>query len=334
MEKLYLHIGSPKTGSTSIQEVFAKNRSGLREQGYIYPGKGVDHHFLYFASNAPRERWPRHFKGMDANKLKAFLKNYFAELERGFKQENNVVLSTEYIFFENKEMVEGIINYLRKFFDQISVLCFLREPVDYYRSYQQQLIKGQSYLQSPVSFDYNFKGVIQTWGDLSDEMKVLAFDKTENSFVNLCNKIGINTSGFQNLNHRTKSSVSLEQMMLMEKIYKNIYQKYDDQLKGKLHVKTIAQINTSYTSKPELKAGVDSVVYKNHQEDLLWLKKNYGIDFTNEEYEVDSPEQLPTFKEEKVAVGDTFKIPDDQKVEKYEAHVIDLLLKKLIQSAS
>lgn len=333
MRKVYLHIGAPKTGSTSIQEVFAKNRSNLREQGYIYPGKGLDHHFLYFASKAPREKWPRHFKGMNINNLSVVLKNFFTELERGFQQEKNIILSTEYIFFENREMVDNIIKYVRNYFDQIIVFSFIRNPINYYRSYQQQLIKGQSYLQSPESFEYNFKKVIEIWRDLSDEINVLPFNKTENSFVKLCNEIGINTSGFQNLNHRTKRSVSLEQMILMEKVYRNIYQKYDDQLKGKLHVKTIAQLNTNFTNRPELKYGIDSIIYNNHYEDLLWLKENYGIDFTNEEFEGDLREELPTFEGDKVTVRDTFKIPDGQTVEKYEAHVIDLLLKKLVQRA-
>lgn len=332
-KNLSIHIGSPKTGSTSIQEIFAKNRINLRKQNFIYPGNGMDHHFLYFASKAPRERWPRHFKGMDKNKLNSFIKNYFAELEKGFLQEQNVVLSTEYIFFEDRRMVENIFNYLRNFFDSITVLCFLREPIEYYISYQQQLIKGQSYLLSPLSFKYNFKKVIQSWGDLSDELSVLTFKKNENSFVRLCDEVGIKTSGFQYLNHRTKSSVSLEQMILMEKIYKNIYQGRDDQLSGKLHVKTISQINTSYTNKPDLKSGVDSLIYQNHHEDLQWLKKNFDINFLNKEYEVDSTEQLPTFEGDKVTVRDVFKVPDVQTVEKYEAQVIDLLLKKLVQRA-
>ncbi|MEX2411692.1 MAG: hypothetical protein WD607_10065 [Candidatus Paceibacterota bacterium] len=330
---IHLHIGSPKTGSTSIQEIFSKNRNKLRQQDYIYPGNGMDHHFLYFASKAPQERWPRHFKGIDKNKLNTFIKNYFAEIEKGFLEEQNVVLSTEYIFFENREMVENILNYLRNFFDCIIVHCFLRDPIDYYRSYQQQLIKGQSFLQSPFSFKYNFKEVIQTWSDFSDEMNVLAFNKTENSFVKLCNKIGVDASSCQGLNHRTKSSVSLEQMILMEKVYKNIYQKYDDQLKGKLHVKTIAQINTNYTNRPELKPGIDSIIYKNHYKDLLWLKEYYGVDFTNEEHYGDSPSELPSFDGDKVTIRNVFKVQDEQTVEKYEAHVIDLLLKKLLQRA-
>ncbi|MBM75825.1 MAG: hypothetical protein CMK59_10530 [Proteobacteria bacterium] len=36
-EKIYLHIGMSKTGTTYIQQVFEKNRSLLKEQGLIFP---------------------------------------------------------------------------------------------------------------------------------------------------------------------------------------------------------------------------------------------------------------------------------------------------------
>ncbi len=37
MKTLYLHIGSPKTGTTSIQNVFTRNRAALAEMGVFYP---------------------------------------------------------------------------------------------------------------------------------------------------------------------------------------------------------------------------------------------------------------------------------------------------------
>jgi len=331
---LNLHIGSPKTGSTSIQEIFAKNRQNLRYQGFNYPGKNLDHHFLYFASKAPRESWPRHFKGIEESKLRAYLIKYFKELEEGFQHEEKIIISTEYIFFSDKEMVENIISYLRRFFDEIKIFCFLREPINYYKSSQQQLIKGQSYIKSPATFCYDFKKVLKIWGELADDVVALDFDKNDNSFLRLCNKMRIDPKGFRHVDHRTKSSVSIEQMLLFEKIYKNIYLKYDDQLSGKLHVKTIAQINTNHTNKPELNSGVDSIIYRNHREDLLWLKNIYGINYINQKYEDNSSEKILSFDGDKTTVRDVFKVPNEQLVEKYEAHIIDLLLKKLVRQAS
>lgn len=297
----------------------------------IYPGKELDHHFFYFTSNASRSDWPRHFKGIEKNKLEQYLKNYFSQLERDFSQGHEVILSTEYIFFSNKYWVENIFQYLRKHFTEINIYCFLREPVDFYKSMQQQYIKGQSYIDSPEFFKYDFKEVIQIWESLADEMTVLKFDKQENSFVSLCNNMGFDSSGFKNLDHRTKGSVSIEQMILMEKVYKNVYQKLDDRLSGKLHVKTIAQINSDITNKPKLKKGVGHIIYKNHQDDINWLKENHGIDFTNNSYEeANTSATLPSYERGKASIREVFQVPDEELVEKYEAQVVDLLLKKLV----
>ena len=35
---VYLHVGSPKTGTTYLQSLLARHRAGLREVGVLYPG--------------------------------------------------------------------------------------------------------------------------------------------------------------------------------------------------------------------------------------------------------------------------------------------------------
>jgi hypothetical protein len=37
MTTVYLHIGMPKTGSTSLQKFLFANRIQLLEEGYLYP---------------------------------------------------------------------------------------------------------------------------------------------------------------------------------------------------------------------------------------------------------------------------------------------------------
>ena len=44
-QRVFLHIGSPKTGTTYLQEVLWSNRDALREAGVLYPGNRADAHF-------------------------------------------------------------------------------------------------------------------------------------------------------------------------------------------------------------------------------------------------------------------------------------------------
>jgi hypothetical protein len=45
-QRVFLHIGSPKTGTTYLQEVLWSNRDALRSGGVHYPGTRSDAHFL------------------------------------------------------------------------------------------------------------------------------------------------------------------------------------------------------------------------------------------------------------------------------------------------
>jgi hypothetical protein len=44
--RVFLHVGSPKTGTTYLQDVLHKHRRDLRGAGVLYPGKGNRAHFL------------------------------------------------------------------------------------------------------------------------------------------------------------------------------------------------------------------------------------------------------------------------------------------------
>lgn len=61
---LHLHVGVAKTGTTFLQQVLAKNRQLLREQGMLYPGPGRDHFFAAqdllqrpFGKDGPHGGW-------------------------------------------------------------------------------------------------------------------------------------------------------------------------------------------------------------------------------------------------------------------------------------
>ena len=82
-----------------------------------------------------------------------------------------------------------------------------------------------------------------------------------------------------------------------------------------------------------LQEWVKPVIYQNHHEDLQWLKEGYGIDFLNEELESQEVASVPTFKDGKATVRDVYKVPSEETVEKYEALIIDALLKKLVQNS-
>lgn len=157
MSTLHLHIGSGKTGTTSIQEIFHGNREKLKNQGYLYPGPNPDHHLLFFASKAPQNDWARTYKGLKQKKLESVLNQYFSKLRDDLNSYYDQVISTEYLFISNPKYIENIVNFLQGYFDEIIVYVFVRDPVEFYRSHQQQILKARSYVASPHQYKYDFK---------------------------------------------------------------------------------------------------------------------------------------------------------------------------------
>jgi predicted amidophosphoribosyltransferase len=330
MSTLHLHIGSGKTGTTSIQELFHFNRDYLKKQGIIYPGPNPDHHFLFFMSNAPEKDWERTYRGVNKKKFKAVLEQYFSNLHDDLKKDFDQVISTEYLFISNSEYVENIVSFLSDYFEEIIVYVFVRDPISFFRSHQQQRLKARSYVKTPDKFIYDFKKVIETWSRYFD-LKVIQYQKGFNSSKKICDKIGINFDLLEKRERRTKKSVSIEHLSLFEKVNKQLYHQIDDQLSGKVHLKTLVHIDGDFTTKPQLQEWVKPVIYQNHREDLHWLKEEYDIDFLNEELEGQEVASSPTFENGKATVRDVYKVPNEETVEKYEALVVDALLKKLVQ---
>ena len=45
-QRVFIHVGAPKTGTSFVQDILFKHRESLREQGLLYPAERHDAHFL------------------------------------------------------------------------------------------------------------------------------------------------------------------------------------------------------------------------------------------------------------------------------------------------
>lgn len=327
-KKVHLHIGSYKTGTTYIQEIFHNNREGLKKQGFLYPGRRVNHHHLIFASKPSIENYPRQYKGVDLRQINEMAVRYFKTLERDFKSNQNKqqVLSTEYLFVDNREQIKNTVQYLENFFSEVVIYVFLRNPVDYYTSSQQQVIKARSHIIPPSQFRYPFKNVIEGWKNYCD-VHVISYDQKVNSCEILCDKIGIDFNRLSKIEKKLNTSLSIEKMALLEKIQSNLYRDSEDIYKRHLDVIHGIKINKT-TDKPVLKKWVEQVVYKNHENDLEWLKKHFNIDFLNPELAKENKTNGKPDNDKDISVRNVFHNNEEQ-IRHFEAAVMDFLLKRM-----
>ena len=143
-----IHIGFPKTGTTTIQQTLAGSRNALMENGVIYPGTGDDHSDLISLFH-PKGQDHYYFEGRQSSDPVKQAQKIMSEALDG---KGDVVLSSEYL---HNIGIDGA----RRLFDEMTTagfetkfLCYLRHPVDAAVSSAQQSIKmGQRSMAEVIS---------------------------------------------------------------------------------------------------------------------------------------------------------------------------------------
>jgi hypothetical protein len=176
--KLLLHIGSHKTGSTSIQHFCTLNSGLLKSQGYLYP-KNPDSAYVpnYLAAQLAKGQ---------GNKTAEYLKQVCEQAQRG--KCHTVVISAEsfygmtWFFLDNHgkpweedywQIETRLIEEMRKCcdgYDEIRIACYLKPQDEYAVSLYNQFVKNNFGISD--SFEewverakpiFNFERHIRLW---------------------------------------------------------------------------------------------------------------------------------------------------------------------------
>lgn len=164
--KVVLHIGLPKTGSTSIQATLAQKRRDLARAGIFYPRLAGFHHHNLLALPFGKRKLPRAFQLQLASYEQArelaerAWKTVAAETAR--KKPKTVVLSGEY--FWKVQRHRALRQQLSEAFPQatnIEIVAYLRRPSRHYVSMLQQLLHASHTIPAPVRLEY--AKVLRRW---------------------------------------------------------------------------------------------------------------------------------------------------------------------------
>lgn len=156
MKTLYLHIGTPKTGTSALQYFCAGNRKILEEKGIYYPdlgfrfpdiGKHRNAHFLSY-----KEYFNKKEKLRDHEAEKKIKEEGIQKLEEAFQTHDTILLSDEHIWNE-KEMTAETLPALCQHFKeqdvQIKIIVYLRRQDQVIQSFWAQKVKESS----TITFD-------------------------------------------------------------------------------------------------------------------------------------------------------------------------------------
>jgi hypothetical protein len=211
--KLTVHIGTTKTGSTSIQAFFRANRLALAEQGILYPAVlGQQHHLKATVSSlnfSQSSDLMKHQAVHSEEELEGFRKKTSTAFRRALRGEpDHVVISSEHlqsrcILPENVQRFQSLF---ATGFDQVRVVIYVRPQLDQLISlYSTTLRNGSANtLEDHISiyskrfFYFDLKGIIELWGSVFSKEQIIvrpfkALSKQVDGGVvaDFCNLFGI-----------------------------------------------------------------------------------------------------------------------------------------------
>lgn len=143
--KLILHIGMWKTGTTSIQENLSKNKELLQCIGVEYPSEINNHIFLlpdvyenYINHVAIKSYKP------GVEKLNDIKNSFFDSVFKG-NEGTTYILSSEFFLDLNVNEVNKLKDILSGYFSEIKILCYMRPPESHFKSAVNEQVKQGHY---------------------------------------------------------------------------------------------------------------------------------------------------------------------------------------------
>ena len=191
---LALHIGSGKTGTSSIQHFMNRNRDRLAELGHLYPeSPGRTRHarlglFIKpdaLLGNAPS--WRRQGFASPDDFREAFRSKLFAEINASGL--SRVVLSDEALYGSPNNALRQLRSFTDGIARRVRVIVYLRRQDDHLISRYQQVVKvgdvrrlGE-WAQQDFGQTYDYRGKLDTWQRLVEPTELVVRRFERDSFV-------------------------------------------------------------------------------------------------------------------------------------------------------
>ncbi|WP_111747861.1 hypothetical protein [Salinisphaera orenii] len=150
--RVIIHIGTEKTGTTTLQETLGKNRKALRKAGIAYlagpklknardlaaayvPGGKPDDYLAAWGIGTDEER----------SRFRADTEEYYrSQLEKARKKCHTAVLSSEHFHsrLQTADSIGHLKGLLEPYADEMVIVCYLRRQVDMVVSMHSTVLKS------------------------------------------------------------------------------------------------------------------------------------------------------------------------------------------------
>ena len=287
-QNLILHIGHPKTGTSTLQQTMRASHAVLADAGVLHPNTGpnVNNKALipHLVGGEPVGRHTDRRLGRTSKNAKANSAKIWANVLAQVKKQDpeTVVISSEGLSRPRGRMeMQNMKDCLRELAPDCTVVAYLREPASFNLSRAQQMIKSQpNYFLSAKNY---YRAMLEPYV-LSGigPMNVRIFDRNFLAQGDLItdffeqNLPGFDIAGLSRISD-VNTSFSAEAMALIQEIHRNersfprpyprlLIAKVDHQLKG--------------FSRPVMHEHVRKAI-ATRCSDLTWLNNELDLKFPN-----------------------------------------------------
>ncbi len=316
MRRILLHIGTGKTGSSSIQASLSRAAREKTIGPIAYFRPQVESNNFIVALYKPFETLPleitTRLKGADSM---AIINLYRQELMTFLKANDRVIISAETLSTLKKEEVSLLKKDLNQAgYRDVKVSIYIRNPIEHYLSRMQQLIKTSTEILDPGSYEYRIRNRIIAWtNNFGSNVQVRPFDKKRldngcvvSDFIDLATQfMGFDLKMIKT--HYINESLSAEGIIILN-LYRKLF--YPDlNYTAQADVEKLIDFlqrskNNVRQTNPVASPTVKRLVAIRHNADLLWLQRNYGISFPGLLLEMNSSKEDPLFSNEKLSLDE------------------------------
>ncbi len=312
MKTITIHIGNPKTGTSSIQKTLMANKKILEKQGILYPllNQGLgrrrgwslhNHRKLIFLAETDREKWGRAIQAKiskeEAERVVAHEKKNLHALIKEIDRSsaNKVVISAEGFGFLNEDAVLRLKGFFSPIDARIKIVCYYRHPAMSYLSKITQKTKASGRLDllenlvRPISKKYSTYNSV-----FPDDVSIRLFDRSHlkqgDVVVDFLSSIGVDDQTIASLkkveaNLSNPAEVVAAQHWLRKRAFLDLDAIFGGANK-KLNQALYQAAKGMELNRPKLAPGVaETVLYENRHE-LRWLAAELGLVFQDIDYDL------------------------------------------------
>jgi hypothetical protein len=276
LKTLFIHSGTPKTGSSFLQSFFNKSSKELNECGILYPGVYKNTYQASSNVDINGQLLTRLLIYKTSKQLHEIKHKLIAMLTELFSLgENKVFLSDETLGIVNPEIWNIINDVCLSLNIKLVVFSYFREPVKHYPSHWAQLVRNHGEVKSLIEFTNTTN--LPVWRNVVEIDKYVdcsyifsyesELNRNEGLLLSAAKVLGINVQILlksMSVNSNVNSSLSLNALTAI----RLINAEYGLITGKKLNV-YLTKLNTSKKlSVPALPTENAKIIYEKHRSEI------------------------------------------------------------------